>query len=221
MKQQQEDMRNAEKAGLTTTKPETTFEEMLNAIEESLSNLASSDNWEDGKDNDGDEEDHELGKRSENNEPGWVMGTIYKTVQHRMGCFPQRQMRLDELTQPGWGDAPNYFNEIDQKYGTTELQEPAVGQLQTEHDTPSFALMTFCEPMETLDSVPGKSHMLHVPSLAGSSHMRLGSHIPQTQKCILSLPPNTAPNLSLINNSNPVEFESFYPCIQRPKLFTI
>ena len=41
--QDQEHMRNVEKAQSTTTKPETTFEEMLNAIGDSLSDLASSD----------------------------------------------------------------------------------------------------------------------------------------------------------------------------------
>jgi hypothetical protein len=39
--QEQEHMRNVENAQSTTTKPETTFEEMLNAIRYSLSNLAS------------------------------------------------------------------------------------------------------------------------------------------------------------------------------------
>jgi len=36
-------MRNAEKVGLITTKPETTCEELLNAFGDSLSDLASSD----------------------------------------------------------------------------------------------------------------------------------------------------------------------------------
>jgi len=47
-------MTNAEKAGLITTKPETTFEEMLNDIGDWLSDLASSDDEEDGKDKDDD-----------------------------------------------------------------------------------------------------------------------------------------------------------------------
>ena len=51
-------MRNAEKAGWTTNKPETTYEEMLNAIWDSLSGLASSDNEEDGDNEDDYEEDH-------------------------------------------------------------------------------------------------------------------------------------------------------------------
>jgi len=41
--QVQDDMRNGEKTGLTTTKPETTFEQMLNAIGDSPSDLTSSD----------------------------------------------------------------------------------------------------------------------------------------------------------------------------------
>jgi len=61
-------MRHVENAQLTTTKPETSFEEMLNAIGDSLSNLASSNNEEDGEDED-DEEDTELSKLSEDDEP--------------------------------------------------------------------------------------------------------------------------------------------------------
>jgi len=57
---------------------------MLNAIGDSLSDLASSDDEQDGEDEEDDEEDTELGKLSDDDEPGWVMGTITKTVQHRM-----------------------------------------------------------------------------------------------------------------------------------------
>jgi hypothetical protein len=46
--QEQEDMRHVEMARSTTTKPEATFAGMLNAVEDSLSNLASSDDEEDG-----------------------------------------------------------------------------------------------------------------------------------------------------------------------------
>jgi len=90
IKQAQEEMRNAENVGLTTTKPETTFDGMLNAIGDSLSDLASSDDGEDGEDEDDDEDNPELGKISEDDEPGWVMGTISKTVQHRMERFRQK-----------------------------------------------------------------------------------------------------------------------------------
>jgi len=73
-------MRIAEKAGLTTTKPETTFEEMLNAMGDSLSDLASSHDEEDGEDKDDEEEDSAEGKLSEDDEAGRVMGTISKMV---------------------------------------------------------------------------------------------------------------------------------------------
>jgi len=66
IEQQQEDMRKAENAGLTTTTPETTFQEMLNAIADGLSDLARSDDGEDGDDEDDDEEDPELGNISKN-----------------------------------------------------------------------------------------------------------------------------------------------------------
>jgi len=43
-------MRNAEMVELTTSKPETTFEEMLNAIGDCLSNLAISDDVNNAED---------------------------------------------------------------------------------------------------------------------------------------------------------------------------
>jgi len=97
---------------------------MLVAIGDSLSDLASSDDGEDGEDED--DEETEQGKLSDDDEPDWVMGTINKTVQQRMESFRQTQMKLDELTQPGWEDAADYFREQDNKYGTSELRVPAV-----------------------------------------------------------------------------------------------
>jgi len=62
IQQQQEHMRNAEKAGLTITKPGTTFEEMVNAIGDRLSDVACSTDGEDGEHEDhDDDEDTELG----------------------------------------------------------------------------------------------------------------------------------------------------------------
>jgi len=100
-------MTTAENRCATTRKPETTSGEMLNAIVDSLSDPASSDDRQDGEDEEDDEEHTELGTLSDDDEPGWVMGKITTTVQHRMESFRQKQMRLDELTQPGWGDAAN------------------------------------------------------------------------------------------------------------------
>jgi len=92
---------------------------MLNANRDSVSDLARSDDEENGEDAGDDEEDTEIGKLSEDDEPGWVMCTISKTVKHCWENFRQKQMRLEELTQPGWADAPDYFCEWDMKYGTT------------------------------------------------------------------------------------------------------
>jgi hypothetical protein len=97
---------------------EKTVEEMLVAIGDSLSDLVSSDDGEDGEEED--VKETAQGNLSEDDEPGWVMGTISKTVQQRMERFRQKQMKLDELTQPGWEDAANYFFERDRMYGTTE-----------------------------------------------------------------------------------------------------
>jgi hypothetical protein len=92
-------MTHAELAGLTSRKPEKTLEEMLVAIGDSLSDLASSNDGEDGEDED--DEETEQGKLSEDDEPSWVIGIITKTVQQRMERFRQKQMKFDELTQPG------------------------------------------------------------------------------------------------------------------------
>jgi len=153
IKQKQDDMRNAEKAGLTTTKPEITFEEMLNAIRDGLRDLASSDDGEDGEDKDDDEDDSAGCKLREDDEPSWVMPTNSETVQYRMECCRQKQMKLEELTQPGWGDAADYFCERDKKYGTTELKVPALVQPQMADDAASSVPTTFSEPRDTLDSV--------------------------------------------------------------------
>jgi hypothetical protein len=99
---------HAEIAGLTSREPEQTFEEMMAAIGDSLSDLASSDDGEDGEDED---EATEQGKLSDDDEPGWVMGTISKTVQQRMESFRQKQIKLDELTQPEREDTADYFRE--------------------------------------------------------------------------------------------------------------
>jgi len=180
IEKEQDDMRNAEKAGLTSTKPETTFVEMSNVIGDYLCDLASSDDGEDGEDEDDDEEDPAEGKLSEDDEPGWGMGIISKTVQYRSEHFRQKQMKLDKLMQPGWGDAANYFREGDKKYGTTQLKVPAAIQPPTADNAESSVPTTCGVPMETLDSVPGKLQMTQVTSQPGSSHMRLDSRKPLT-----------------------------------------
>jgi len=78
IKQEHEDTRTAENAGFTARGPEKTFQEMMVAIRDSLSELASSDDGEDGEVED---EETEQCNLSEDDEPGWVMGTIAKIVQ--------------------------------------------------------------------------------------------------------------------------------------------
>jgi len=107
VQQEQNDMSQAEIAGLTSREPDMTFEQMLVAIRDSLSDLASSDDGEDWEDED--DEETEQGKLSDDDEPGWVMGTITTTVHQCMESFQHKRMKLDELTQPGWEDAPDYF----------------------------------------------------------------------------------------------------------------
>jgi len=82
IRQEQKDMKSAENTGLSITQPEKLIEEMMIAIGESLCDLASSDNEENWEDED--DEDTELGKLSEDNEPGWVVATISKMGQQRM-----------------------------------------------------------------------------------------------------------------------------------------
>jgi hypothetical protein len=102
MMQEQELMGNFEEGRYTTIKHGISFQEMLNAVGDSLSDLATSENEGEGGDHDDDEKDIGHGKLSKDAEPGFVMGTISKTVQHCMKSFRQKQMILDEPKQQGW-----------------------------------------------------------------------------------------------------------------------
>jgi len=121
---EQDNKMQAEIAGLTAREPEKTFEEMLVAIRDSPSDLASSDDGEDGEGENDDET--KQGKLNDDDKPGWVMGTITKLVQQRMESCRQKQMTHDEPTQPGWEDTADYFREQDEKYCTCEITVPAV-----------------------------------------------------------------------------------------------
>jgi len=134
-------------------------------------------------------------------------------VQQRMERFRQKQMKLDELTQPGWEDAADYFRERDEKYSTTELRVPAVVQPQTMNDAPAPPPATFGEQMESLDIVPRISQRPQGTSRPGSSHIRLGSLKPQSQSIIPSGEPAAEPDSSMLLKAKPVEPVSFYHCI--------
>jgi len=194
---------------------------MLNAIGDSLSDLASSDDEQDREDKEDDEEDIELGKLSDDDEPGWVMGTITKTVQHRMESFRQKQMRLDELTQPGWGDAANYFRERDMRYGTAELMVPAVVKPQLDSTTATPSPIRVGENTQTPEIVRGQSEMPAVTSRPRSSQMRLGAENPQSREFIPVVSPGMATNSIPIQDANPVEPVSIYPWMKHLKWITI
>jgi hypothetical protein len=82
-----QDMSTTANRGASTEQPETPFEEMLNAMGDSLSDLASCDDGQNGESEEDDEENPDLGKVSDDDESGWVMDTITKTLQHRIESF--------------------------------------------------------------------------------------------------------------------------------------
>jgi hypothetical protein len=211
VQQEQDDVTHAEIAGLPSRESEKTFEEMRVAIGDSLSDLASSYDGEDGEEDD--DEETELGNLSEDDEPGWVMDTITKEVEQRFERFHDKQMKLDKLTQPGSEVAADNFAEQDKKYSTTELRLPAIVQPQTQDDAPAPPLATFGEQMENLDIIPGISQKSQGTSRPGSCHIRLCLAKPQS---ILNKPriePAAEPDLSMLLKAKPVEPVSFYPSI--------
>jgi len=221
IEQEPDDMRNAEKAGLTTTKAEATLEEMLNAFGDSLSDLATSDAGEIAEDEDDDEWDPGGGKPSNDDEPGCVTGTIYTMVQYRIERLRQKHLKVDELRLPGWQDVAQYFRDREKKQGTIELMVPAVFQYQMADNVASSVPTSFGEPMETPDNVPKKLQMVKVTSRPGSSHMTLGSWQLQTHERILSRLTASMPYWSQIQQSKHNEPLSFNPCIARPNLINM
>jgi len=187
---------------------------MIVAITDSLSDRVSSDDGEDGEDEDDD--GMELGKLSKDDEPGWVMGTLTKTVLQSMQSFREKQMKLHKLTQPRWVDAANYFRQRDKKYGASELRVPAIVQPQTEDDAAAPAPTTFGELMECLEIVPGIWQMPQWASQPASSHIRLHLVNAQSNSSIPSLEPAAECNKSLLLKAKPVEPVTFYPCRMPP-----
>jgi len=157
--QEQGDMRNAENVQSTTSMPENILEEMLNTVRDSLSDVASSDDKEAGEDEENDKEDTELGKVSEDNKPGWVMGTICKMVQQNMESFRQKRIRRDKLPQPERGVTADYILERDMKDGMAKWMVLAVVKPQTDKTAVTPSPATFGELIHTLVIVLGQSQM--------------------------------------------------------------
>jgi len=216
---EQEDTEAAENAGLTTTEPKKTFHEIIVAIGDSLSDVATSDDGGDWDDED--DEETEQCQLSEDNEPCWVMSTITKTVQQCMERFQQKQIKLDKLTQPGWEDAANYSRERDKKYGKSELRVPAVVQLQTDDDAASSTTTPVGQLMVCLDIDPGTSQMPQGTTRPGSSHISLCSGEPQSNTRIPGFAPSAEPDSSPFLIATPAEPVSLYPCISPPQLVAI
>jgi hypothetical protein len=195
MMQQPKDMTTA------TGRAETKLTAIFNAIGDTLSNLASPNAEQDGEDKEDDEADTDLGKLTDDDEPGWVMGTISKSVQHRRESFRPKQMRLDTMTQPGWGDTSNNFRGRDVKYGTAELNLPAVVKTKINMTAASASPTTTGEHTLTLDIVRGQLVMLAVTSRPGSTQTRLGFEKPQRIKLIPVLSPDAETDLTPIQDA--------------------
>ena len=157
----QEHMRNVEKAGLTSRKPEKAYEKMLYASGHSQSNYASSNHEEDGEDEVDDEEDTELGNVREVDEPGWIVGTTLNLAKQYAVRFCKKQMRLDNSMQMEWGDTADYFHESDKKYGTAELRVPAFDNPHTDTTAATSSPRSSAELMQILDIVPRISQIPH------------------------------------------------------------
>jgi len=170
---------------------------MVIAIGDCLSDLVSSDDVEDADDED--DEDTELGKLREDDEPGWVVGTSSKRAQQHIERFRQKQMKLDELTQPGWGDVAEIFREWDEKYGTPKSMVPAVINLQIDQVAAAPATTTFRELAQSCEIVLGNSRIPQGTPRPGTSYMRLCSGEWHTNKRIMSHSPDTQHNSSVSN----------------------
>jgi len=133
-----------------------------------------------------------------------------------MERFLQKQMRLDEMTEPGLGDVADYYWKRDKQYGPAELMVPAIVKPQTNTTAATPLPTTFGELMQTLDIVPRQYQLPQGSSRPGSSQMRLCSEKPQSHTDIESLLPDAVANSSPIENAKGVEPGSLEPRKSRP-----
>jgi len=126
------------------------------------------------------------------------MGTVSKPVQKRMERFRQKQMKLDELTKPGWYDASDYFGERDKMYGASQLKVLAVIQQHTDDDPPAPVPTTFGELMQPLEIILGISQILQGTSRPGSWHIRSGPVKLQSKTSIYVFEPERERNTTLL-----------------------
>jgi hypothetical protein len=91
--QERPDVKHAEIMGLTNGGTEKTFKEIIVDIGDSLSDLASPNDGEDGEYQD--DEETEQGKLSRDDKPRWVIGAITRMVLRRMEMFHQKKTERD------------------------------------------------------------------------------------------------------------------------------
>jgi hypothetical protein len=85
--QEEDHMRKVETVQSSTTKCEKRLSEIFKAIRNSLNGLATSKDREEAAAGDDDQADAKRCKLSEHAEPGCMMDTISKLVQHRVEMF--------------------------------------------------------------------------------------------------------------------------------------
>jgi hypothetical protein len=175
------------------------------AFANSVSDIVRSDDGDDGEQQD--VESPERGQLSEDDEPGWMLGTITKTVQQRMERFWQKHMKSNKSSHPGWDNTPAYYRDRETKYGLSEIRVPAVIQPQTDEDAAASGMTPLGELLECLDIVRGISQMLHGTFRLARSYMSLGSGKLRWNISIPCLAPGSESDWLLILNVKPVEHQ--------------
>jgi hypothetical protein len=189
---------------------------MLNAVSNSLSDLASSNDKEDGEDQQAHHEDTELCKMSKDDEPRSVMGKISNRGQSSKESFCQKLISLDDLTQLQWVDAADIVRKGDMTYGMAEFKIPAVVKLQMDQIAAPPTCTTFGELMETLDIFLGELQTLHRTTQPGGSDIPVSSGKLHSRRNMVSPLPSGVRDLSPLNTLMPVELIHFYLEIYHP-----
>jgi hypothetical protein len=107
------------------------------------------------------------------------------------------------------------------RYWTAELNVPAVVKPQIDTTAAIPSPITVGEHMQTPEIVHGQSEMAAVTAWPGSGQMGLGSEKSRSRKVIPVLSPGMVTDLMLIQDGNPLEPVSVYPCMKNPLLITI
>jgi len=126
----------------------------------------------------------------------------------------QKQMRVDELTEPGCEEVADYIHQRYWNYRNSKVKELAVVQPQTNDDAAALATSKFGELMECHDIDQGILQMPQRTFRPGCSHISIGAVKPQPNTSMSVLVPATMPNSFLIQNGKRVEVESIYTSIK-------